>query len=536
MPPLSLEHQEQELNLAISVARWFKLLAMRMPVDEWAALALREYKRITRSTKAPAGDMASLLAQLEQTVGKWFNGQGKDLVESFHKLLSDASVSNANFGGQNALQRLGLMGSFNLTNPAVLANLQSTTMYTTKLLDMSTNNLIGQALVTGAAAGLDMDKTGRLVQKMVGEHWTDLSHGRARSIATTEVCRATSWASRETYYKNGLGEMEWYTAQDERVCPACGDMHGQRISTSGTHAFQSKLPPRGKGGKGVTAPYPPAHPTCRCTLLPVIPDHWTKPVKPWTGGKHGGPADAWSGKIQDVIAERLMRTSGCKVVNTGTSLDSKEIWESEPQHANAAAYHGWDGQIHIGPEMSANLRTLLEQPWLGENLFDRRLTTALKGLVHENIHGFNPIAQRDYAIKTGAAMEEGLTESLALKLWQEVAEKGFGMDYRGATAEVWGSYPREVQTVNLLSMAASATGKLSDLDYLVRWKTGMDPALRWRAIGTDVLKGMGYSDAEIKAGLGDALSTVMYETILGKATLDDLATWIGERWHTALEQ
>jgi hypothetical protein len=58
-------------------------------------------------------------------------------------------------------------------------------------------------------------------------------------------------------------------------------MHGQRISTSGGH-FQSK--PHGGKGKTIEVEYPPAHPDCRRTLVPVIPDKWEKPEKPWLGG------------------------------------------------------------------------------------------------------------------------------------------------------------------------------------------------------------------------------------------------------------
>jgi len=502
-----------------------------------------------RSTKAPAGDLPSLRTQLQGTVGKWMGGQGKDLVDSFGKLLNDAGLSNANFGGNQSLQRLGLTGSFNLTNPGAVAGLRSVELFTAANIHQNTQELIGKALITGAQNGLDMDKTGRLVRQMVGEKWTDLSVGRARTIAITEVCRATSWASRETYLKNGIGEMEWYTSMDERVCPACGEMHGQRIATSGTHAFQSKLPAHGKTGKGVVAPYPPAHAKCRCTLLPVIPDHWTKPVKPWTGGKHGGLADDWSRTTQQVLAKTLMRTSDCKIENTGTSLDSQESWDNEPNHGHMAAYYGYDGQIHIGPDASVDLRVLLGGLKPGENpdwLVGRYLT-AFKTLVHENIHAFNPISQSDYLLATGKAMEEGLTESLALNLWKDVAEKGFGVDFGGSRTVPWRSYEGEVQTVNLLSMAASATGDLGAADYLVRWKTGVDPSVgtRLSAICEDVLKGMGYpadeaaryvqADRARAFSPAESLMNQIRETITGAATIDDLAKWIGARWRTPLE-
>ncbi len=265
--PLSLHHQERELDLAVSIARWCKLLNVQFPVENWAQIAVSEYARIAKS--ASNADLAALLAALKATISTWAGGDGKALFDALSELLNNASVSNADFGGQIALRQLGIAGSFTLSNPAVLEVLQTATENIRAKIDTTTQDQIGKALVTGASAGLDIDATARLVKTMVGESWPDLSKGRARTIATTEVCRATSFASQQTYSRNGIERKEWETSQDEKTCDPCAALNGEVVAVGASFSSGDQ--------------HPPLHPTCRCTLLPVIPEHWTAPLQPWTG-------------------------------------------------------------------------------------------------------------------------------------------------------------------------------------------------------------------------------------------------------------
>ncbi len=55
--------------------------------------------------------------------------------------------------------------------------------------------------------------------------------------------------------------MEWTALLDERTCPICADLDGGFVPTDDAD------PPRGMTELDVT---PPAHPQCRCTLVPVF--------------------------------------------------------------------------------------------------------------------------------------------------------------------------------------------------------------------------------------------------------------------------
>jgi SPP1 gp7 family putative phage head morphogenesis protein len=79
---------------------------------------------------------------------------------------------------------------------------------------------------------------------------------RARMIAQTETTRAYAEGNTASYRRSGVVEqVEWRTANDERVCPTCGPLNGKRTTVGGTF----------EGGYS-----PPAHPRCRCWIVPVV--------------------------------------------------------------------------------------------------------------------------------------------------------------------------------------------------------------------------------------------------------------------------
>lgn len=80
---------------------------------------------------------------------------------------------------------------------------------------------------------------------------------RAQLIAQTETTRAAREGSVRGFEQSGVVQgVEWATVRDERVCPVCGPLNGQRADLRGMFA----------GGQA----QPPAHPGCRCFVRPVI--------------------------------------------------------------------------------------------------------------------------------------------------------------------------------------------------------------------------------------------------------------------------
>ena len=86
-----------------------------------------------------------------------------------------------------------------------------------------------------------------LVNKISNEF--NLSKTRAEMIARTEIIRAFNEGAWQRYKAAGFKRWKWLTAADERVCAICGPKDG-------------RVYPEG-------AQRPPAHPRCRCTILPA---------------------------------------------------------------------------------------------------------------------------------------------------------------------------------------------------------------------------------------------------------------------------
>lgn len=79
----------------------------------------------------------------------------------------------------------------------------------------------------------------------------NVSYNRADSLVRTEISHIQNQAARQRYQDSGVKEMEVYADKDERRCHVCGELHGKRYPI------------------GAAIPIP-AHPRCRCSILPVI--------------------------------------------------------------------------------------------------------------------------------------------------------------------------------------------------------------------------------------------------------------------------
>lgn len=89
-------------------------------------------------------------------------------------------------------------------------------------------------------------------------HASQLRRNRASVIARTELARLTREAQRRAWMAAADGGVisqytvrRWKLSPDERTCPICRPMNGQRAAIYGTYR------------NGMTGP--PVHPNCRCT-------------------------------------------------------------------------------------------------------------------------------------------------------------------------------------------------------------------------------------------------------------------------------
>lgn len=79
----------------------------------------------------------------------------------------------------------------------------------------------------------------------------NVSYRRADTLVRTEMAHITTTAAQKRYEDAGIEEMEVWADKDERRCDHCGKLHGKRFPI------------------GAKVPIP-AHPNCRCNILPVV--------------------------------------------------------------------------------------------------------------------------------------------------------------------------------------------------------------------------------------------------------------------------
>lgn len=114
----------------------------------------------------------------------------------------------------------------------------------------NTRRAVQEAVMNWSIMGEEMNELTKLLEPLFGPV-------RGKLIAETEITRLFAMAHLESWRLSGVVEArEWRTANDEVVCPICGELAGQQAELD-------------KGFIGGVSD-PPAHPRCRCWTVPVI--------------------------------------------------------------------------------------------------------------------------------------------------------------------------------------------------------------------------------------------------------------------------
>ena len=134
--------------------------------------------------------------------------------------------------------------------PGGLANLldRNSRSVTIKDIDNTTLDRIGTRLADGLAVGATDTAIASTLRDVVGDPQ------RALMIAQTEMNRATSAATIDNYNDLGVEQVEWFALDGCELCEGNAEAGPQPID--------------GEFPSGDSEP--PAHPNCRCSLLPWI--------------------------------------------------------------------------------------------------------------------------------------------------------------------------------------------------------------------------------------------------------------------------
>ena len=150
-----------------------------------------------------------------------------------------------NIEGKKAFNTINAEGAQALINSVWVADGKSFSQRvwdnTDKLLETLNEQLL-HCVITGK-------KTTQL--KQVLQERFGVSYNNADTIARTELAHVQTIAAQERYKSYGISEVQVWADADERRCSECGKLH-------------RKIYPA-----GASVPIP-AHPRCRCCIVPVI--------------------------------------------------------------------------------------------------------------------------------------------------------------------------------------------------------------------------------------------------------------------------
>lgn len=164
---------------------------------------------------------------------------------------------------------------FDNADPAIEAYIKQRSGQVSEAVNVETDKQLKASLIQGLYNGED---TGQLLAR-VDDVFGAAAGFRSERIARTETIRSSTQASIMAWNQSDVvKEKEWFTAHDERVCPACDSMDGQIIGLNSNY-FDKGDTYTATGDDGTTQTLkldfediigPPLHVNCRCTLLPVL--------------------------------------------------------------------------------------------------------------------------------------------------------------------------------------------------------------------------------------------------------------------------
>ncbi len=172
--------------------------------------------------------------------------------------------------GADKLEEVKVGGQIQLTTPAMTSFFKYKVAALVKNINKTTRKQLAKELADGFAQGESIPNLKKRVQKVFGH----ADKVRATNIARTETIRISNFAANQAYIQSGVvTAKEWLTTKDGRQDFACDELDGKIVEIN---------KPFVRVGDTITGEgqemnievenvgYPPLHPGCRCTLIPVV--------------------------------------------------------------------------------------------------------------------------------------------------------------------------------------------------------------------------------------------------------------------------
>lgn len=170
-------------------------------------------------------------------------------------------------GGQFALEAMGILGLFVLSNRLLLDSIAG---FANDLVDLGGEMSLTNTTAVELAAEIERQRVSG-VELALGLFITGRVLARARLIAGNEMVRLSRLGLAHTFWRNGVQRVRFRTAPELSAtgpCPICRPLDGNVY--------------RLRNGR-VDGPDIPVHVLCVCYYDPVL-DGWAAPEEVWRGG------------------------------------------------------------------------------------------------------------------------------------------------------------------------------------------------------------------------------------------------------------
>lgn len=226
--------------------------AMNQAINDYTALYEKIEAKIAAGEEVSVANLYALdkywqtQAQMKEELQKLGDKQETLLAEKFEKEYADIHKAVSITGDK----------SFNLINKANAEQVAREIWagdgknYSQRLWQNvnKLQQMLDDELVSCVAAGR---KTTALKQGLMEKF--NVSYRQADRLARTEIAHIEVEASRRRWQDEGVQQVEIYVDEDERTCPQCSKLEGKK------YKITEQMPV-------------PVHPSCRCTILPIIPE------------------------------------------------------------------------------------------------------------------------------------------------------------------------------------------------------------------------------------------------------------------------
>ena len=236
-------------KLEAQLARYYGITAKRVLADFEATYnkvmaQQAEGKQVTPADLYKLDSYWQMQGQLRQELQKLGERQISLMTKHFEINFFEVYYS-IDIEGLKTFSTIDAAGAHQLINAIWVADGKSFSQRvwdnTEKLVETLNEELI-HCVTTGK-------KTTEL--KNILQERFNVSYNNADMIARTELAHVQTEAAKQRYKDYGIQQVEIWADPDERTCEICGKLHGNKYPT------------------GALVPIP-AHPRCRCCIVPVV--------------------------------------------------------------------------------------------------------------------------------------------------------------------------------------------------------------------------------------------------------------------------